>query len=133
MIGLTRAHTRAHLVRATLEGIAYRVRDVLTAMERDAGIPFRILRADGGPTRNSFLMQFQSDILNVPIHVAASSETTARGAGLMAGLGLGWWTLNDIAQSWSGSAIYEPTMSQDQREALYARWQRAVQRAMDWV
>ncbi|HZQ05564.1 MAG TPA: glycerol kinase GlpK [Anaerolineae bacterium] len=133
MIGLTRASTRAHIVRATLEGIAYRVRDVLTAMERDAGIPFRILRVDGGPTRNSFLMQFQSDILNVPIQVAASSETTARGAGQMAGLASGWWSLNDIAQSWSAAATYEPTMNHEQREALYARWQHAVQRAREWL
>lgn len=133
VIGLARASTRAHIVRATLEGIAYRVRDVLTAMERDAGIPFRALRVDGGPARNSFLMQFQADILNVPLHVAAAPETTARGAALMAGLGLGWWTGNDIAQGWRAAATYEPTMSQDQREALYARWQRAVQRALDWI
>lgn len=132
MIGMTRATTQAHVVRATLEGIAYRVRDVLTAMEADAGLAFRILRADGGPAQNSFLMQFQADILNVPIQVAAEGETTARGAGLMAGLGMGWWTLGDITSSWQGAAQYEPRMSQEQREALYARWGRAVARARAW-
>lgn len=132
MIGLTRASTRAHIVRATLEGIAFRVRDVLTAMESDAGIPFRTLRVDGGPARNPFLMQFQADILNVPLQVAATAETTARGAALMAGLGLGWWTLDDIAESWSAAAIYEPNMNEDRRETLYARWQQAVKRAMEW-
>lgn len=132
MIGMTRATTQAHIVRAALEGIAFRVRDVLTAMQADAEIPIRILRADGGPTQNSFLMQFQSDMLNVPIQVAATGETTARGAALFAGLGLGWWSLTDIAQSWRAAATYEPAMSEDQRAALYARWQRAVERARGW-
>lgn len=132
MIGMTRATMRAHIVRATLEGIAFRVRDVLTAMQADAEIQMRMLRVDGGPAQNSFLMQFQSDILNVPIQVAATGETTARGAGLLAGLGLGWWTLQDISQSWQAAAIYKPAMSEDQRAALYSRWQRAVQRAQGW-
>lgn len=132
MIGMTRATTRAHIVRATLEGIAFRVRDVLTAMQTDAEIPIRMLRVDGGPAQNSFLMQFQSDILNVPIQVAATGETTARGAGLLAGLGFGWWTLQDISQSWRAAAIYEPAMDEDQRAVLYMRWQDAVQRARGW-
>ncbi|MCC7163390.1 MAG: glycerol kinase GlpK [Anaerolineae bacterium] len=132
MIGMTRATTRAHIVRATLEGIAYRVRDVLDAMQTDAGIPFRTLRVDGGAAQNSFLMQFQSDILNVPIEVAATGETTARGAALLAGLGLGWWTMQDISQSWQPAAVYEPVMGEDQRAELYSRWQRAVQRAQGW-
>lgn len=133
MIGMTRATTRAHVVRATLEGIAYRVRDVLTAMSKDAGLAFRALRADGGPSQNPFLMQFQADILNVPMQVAATGETTARGAGLMAGLAHGWWTLNDMSASWHASAEYEPSMDAGEREALYARWLRAVERARDWA
>lgn len=132
MIGMTRATTRAHIVRAALEGIAFRVRDVLTAMQADAEIPIRMLRVDGGPAQNSFLMQFQSDILNVPIQVAATGETTARGVGLLAGLGLGWWTWQDILQSWQAAAVYEPAMQEDQRAALYLRWQGAVQRARGW-
>ncbi len=133
MIGMTRATTRAHVVRAALEGIAFRVRDVLTAMASDAGVPFRTLRVDGGPTQNSFLMQFQADILGVPIQVAETGETTARGAALMAGRALGWWTQGDIAASWRASAQYEPRLSADERESLYARWLGAIERAQDWA
>ncbi len=127
--GLTRAHTRAHIVRAALEGIAFRVRDVLAAMTADTGVTIQTLHVDGGATRNSFLMQFQADILNVPVEVAATTETTARGAALLAGLSAGWWNQDDIARSWRATTHYEPKMGESEREALYAEWLRAVQRA----
>jgi len=133
IIGLTLGTSWAHVVRATLEGIAYRVRDVVEAMEADAGVPLQVLRVDGGPTRNPFLMQFQADVLGVPVEVAETTEATARGAALLAGLGLGWWTTGDVAASWRLAARYEPAMSEEERERRYARWRRAVERAREWA
>ncbi|MBI5876750.1 MAG: glycerol kinase GlpK [Chloroflexi bacterium] len=127
--GLTRGSSRYHIVRAALEGIAYRVRDVVAAMQADGQTAPGTLRADGPATRNEFLMQFQADMLGVPVEVAADTETTARGAGLLAGLALGWWTLDDIAAAWRCAARYEPQMRESQREILYAQWLRAVKRA----
>lgn len=133
IIGLTRGTSWAHVVRATLEGIAYRVRDVVAAMEADAGVPVRTLRVDGGPTRNAFLMQYQADVLGVPVEVAEETEATARGAALLAGLGIGWWTTADVAASWRSIARYEPEMDAAERERRYARWRRAVERACGWA
>jgi len=133
IIGLTRGTTWAHLVRATLEGIAFRVRDVVEAMEADAGTPLHVLRVDGGPTRNEFLMQFQADILGVPVEVAEATEATARGAALLAGLGLGWWTIRDVAASWRPAARFDPAMGEVQRQRRYAKWRRAVERARGWA
>lgn len=132
LIGLTRATTRAQVVRAALEGIAYRVRDVVDAMETDTGVPIQTLRVDGGAARNTFLMQFQADILNVPVQVASVTEMTARGAALLAGIGLSWWTLEDVGDSWRAAARYEPGMGEGEREARYAQWRRALDRAGAW-
>ena len=133
IVGLTRGTTRAHLARATLEAIAYQSRDVVDAMSRDAGLPLTELRADGGAVANDFLMQYQADVLGVAVRVPVVSETTALGAAYLAGLGVGFWnSQEEIQQQWQQAALYEPTMSAEQRDALYARWQAAVERAKDW-
>jgi len=130
IVGLTRGTTREHLVRATLEAIAYQARDVVEAMGAEADLQIPLLRVDGGGTANAFLMQFQADILGVPIQVAAVAETTALGAAYLAGLAVGVWRdTADIARRWRPSKTYEPSMSTDQRETLYAGWKRAVERA----
>ncbi len=134
IIGLTRGSTRAHLARATLEAIAYQARDVVEAMGAEADLQVPLLRVDGGGTANAFLMQFQADILGVPIQLAAVAETTALGAAYLAGLAVGLWRdTADIAQRWRAAETYEPSMSNDQRETLYTGWKRAVERARGWV
>ncbi len=134
IIGLTRGTTKAHLARATLEGIAYQVRDVVEAMGAEANLQIPRLRVDGGGTANAFLMQFQADILGIPIQVAAVAETTALGAAYLAGLAVGLWRdTTEIAGHWHAAKIYEPSMSTDQRETLYADWKRAVERAGGWA
>jgi glycerol kinase len=133
LVGLTRGTTRAHLARATLESIAYQSRDLALAMER-AGQPIELLKVDGGGTANQFLMQFQADLLGVPVEVAAIQETTALGAAYLAGLGVGRWDdLPSLGRKWRAARRYEPAMSVDRRELLYARWLRAVDRARGWA
>jgi len=133
LIGLERATTRAHFARAALESIAYQTRDLVEAM-RAAGQPIAVLRADGGSTANRFLMQFQSDVLGIPVEVAATSETTALGAAFLAGLAVGMWdTPDELRRRRAVSARYEPAMSKDERELLYAGWLRAVDRARGWA
>ena len=129
--GLTRGTNRAHIVRATLEAIAYQVRDVVEAMESDTGLRAPVLRADGGASGNSFLMQFQADQLGVPVEVPEMAETTALGAAYLAGLAVGFWEDQEtVARQWRLSRRYEPrTDDQAARDALYAGWQRAVERA----
>ena len=134
IVGLTRGVTRAHLVRATLEAIAYQARDVLEAMEADAHLKVPLLRVDGGGTANKFLLQFQSDILGVPIQRTAVSDVTALGAAYLAGLAVGLWKSTDeIANRWVAAETFEPKMLAEQKEELYAGWKRAVERARDWV
>lgn len=133
IVGLTRGTTRGHLARATLEAIAYQVRDVVEVMGAEAGIQVSLLRVDGGGTANSLLMQFQADILGVPIQRAAVAETTALGVAYLAGLAVGVWRdTGELARQWRVAETYEPKMSADQREALYAGWKRAVERACAW-
>ncbi|HEX8968502.1 MAG TPA: glycerol kinase GlpK [Chloroflexota bacterium] len=133
LIGLTRGTSRAHVVRATLESIAYQSRDLTEAMAR-AGRPVQSLRVDGGGTANAFLMQFQADLLGVPVEVAAVQETTALGAAGLAGLGIGLWPdAGHLAAHWRGAGRFEPRMSVDERETLYQQWQRAVDRARGWL
>ncbi len=132
--GITRGTTKGHLARATLEAIAYQVRDVIDTMRSETGIGIPFLRVDGGGTANSLLMQFQADIMNVPIQVAAIAETTALGVAYLAGLATGLWKNTDeIAKKWRSSATFEPKMSADQRENLYSNWKRAVGRAQGWI
>lgn len=133
IIGLTRGTTKAHLARATLEAIAYQSRDVVDAMSRDAGVPLAELRADGGAVANPFLMQFQADVLGVPVRVPVVAETTALGAAYLAGLGVGFWNSREEIQSqWQQAAEYSPVLAAEERDALYARWQTAVERSRDW-
>jgi len=134
ILGLTRGSSAAHLARATLESIAYQTRDVLEAMQQDAGIELQALRADGGAARNDLLMQFQADILGVPVQRPVVSETTALGAAYLAGLAVGTWrSPADLSRLWALDREYVPTMSVDQRDTMYATWKRATERARSWV
>jgi glycerol kinase len=133
IVGLTRGTTRAHFARAALESMCYQTRDVVEAMERDSRIPLKDLRVDGGAVGNSFLMQFQSDILGARIFVPEVTETTAAGAAYLAGLAVGFWeSRDDIASRLRVARTYEPRMSADERERLHRRWLKAVGRARDW-
>ena len=134
IVGLTGATRREHLVRATLEAIAFQTADVLAGMRDEGGVDVPVLRVDGGGTANSFLMQFQADLLGIPLEVSDVQETTARGAAYLAGLGVGYWTdREEIVRQWRPSRIYEPTMSDDRRAALMTSWHRAVDRSRNWA
>jgi len=133
IVGLTRGTTRAHLARAALESMCYQTRDVVGAMERDSGIELKEVRVDGGAVANSFLMQFQADILGVPVEVPEVTETTAAGAAYLAGLAVGFWRdREEVAARWKVARRYEPRLKEDERERLHRRWLRAVARARDW-
>jgi glycerol kinase len=134
ILGLTRGAKAEHIIRATLESIAYQVRDVLEAMQDDAGIELQLLKVDGGAVANNFLMQFQADILDVPVERPQVIETTALGAAYLAGLAVGFWqSREEIAANWQVERRFEGSMSRQEREALYAGWKRAVGRSRDWV
>src|SRR5205085_12697233 len=128
-VGLTRGCGRAHLARATLEAIAYQTADAVRAMEQASGAPLTELRADGGGTANDWLMQFQADILGVPVVVPEISETTGLGAAYLAGVGTGLWTIDHVRQSWRERRRYEPAMGEDERAARLHDWHRAPERA----
>jgi glycerol kinase len=133
LIGIERGTTRAHVARATLESIAYQTRDLVEAM-RTAGQSIEVLRVDGGGTVNGFLMQFQADVLGIPVEVSAVRETTALGAAFLAGLGVGLWKSPDeLRQRRKVAARYDPAMSADERDDRYAGWLRAVDRARGWA
>ncbi len=120
-------------MRATLESIAYETRDVLEAMRADSGLSVQALRVDGGAVRNDFLMQFQADILDVPVQRPVVTETTALGAAYLAGLAVGYWSSQaEIAAQWALEKTFEPQMPSTERDALYAGWKRAVERAKGW-
>jgi glycerol kinase len=129
IVGLTRGTGRAHLARATLEAIAYQSVDALRAMGEASKRPLSELRADGGATVNAWLMQFQADVLGVPVVVAEIAETTALGAAYLAGVGVGAWTVSDVRDGWRAGARYEPRMGEDERETLLAGWADALNRA----
>jgi glycerol kinase len=133
IVGLTRGATRAHLARATLEAIAYQTVDAVRAMERAAGQPLNELRVDGGATANAWLMQFQADVLGVPVVVPEIAETTALGAAYLAGVGIGSWTLQDVQNGWRERRRFEPAMSDDRRWELLAGWSQALDRAYSHV
>jgi glycerol kinase len=127
VFGLTRGSTREHLVRATLEAIAYQTKDVLTAMELDSKIKLASLRVDGGAVKNNFLMQFQADILGVPVDRPVVNETTALGAAYLAGLAVGYWKdKSQITKSWQLDRKFKPAMDVKTRKDLYTGWQKAV-------
>jgi len=134
IVGITRGTNKEHIVRATLEAIAYQTRDVLEVMSKESKISLRSLKVDGGASMNNFLMQFQSDILGVPVERPKVSETTALGAAYLAGLATGYWQNHEeIAKQWQLDRRFEPKMNIDEREKLYCGWKRAIQRASKWV
>ncbi len=129
IVGLTRGATRAHLVRAALEAMAYQTRDVVESMQRDSGIKAKEIRVDGGATRNDFLCQFQADLLGIPVVRPVITETTALGAAYLAGLAVGFWkSEKEIAKQWQVEKRFEPKMKRSERERLYEGWQEAVAR-----
>jgi glycerol kinase len=133
IVGITRGTKREHIIRATLESICYQTRDVLEAMTSDSGINLTALKVDGGAVANDFLMQFQADILGVPVHRPKVTETTALGAAYLAGLAVGFWANQDeIAAKWQMDKEFSPSMSPEQRAKLYRGWKRAVERALKW-
>jgi glycerol kinase len=134
IVGLSRYNTNAHLARATLEAICYQSRDVVEAMHADSGVTLDVLRVDGGVTANELCMQLQADILGVPVSKPVVAETTALGAAYAAGLASGFWrSTDDLTQNWNEDKRWEPSWSDDQREAGYAMWKKAVTRTFDWV
>jgi glycerol kinase len=131
VFGLTRGTTKEHFVRATLESLAYQTKDVLSAMEADSLITLKTLRVDGGAVKNNFLMEFQSDILNVPVERPKVSETTALGAAYLAGLAVGFWESRDeISKQWVTDQKFVPKMTDKRRSSLYNGWTKAVEAAM---
>jgi glycerol kinase len=134
IVGLSRFNTNAHLARATLEAICYQTRDVADAMAADSGVHLDVLKVDGGATVNDLLMQLQADILGVPVSRPVVAETTCLGAAYAAGLAVGFWDGEDaLRANWREDARWEPTWSEDRREAGYAGWRKAVERTFGWV
>jgi len=130
VFGLTRGTAKEHFIRATLESLAYQTKDVLGAMEADSEISLKSLRVDGGVVKNNFLMQFQSDILNVPVERPAINETTALGAAYLAGIAVGFWESKEaIAKHWNVETRFEPQMDAAEQVSLYKGWQKAVKAA----
>jgi len=133
MVGLTRGTTREHIVRAALDSLAYQTKDVLGAMEADSGIGLKALKVDGGAVTNNLLMQFQADILGVPVERPRITETTAMGAAYLAGLAVGFWKdKEELAGRWRLDRRFESRMEADRRDKLYSGWRRAVARSLDW-
>ena len=133
VVGLTRGTTRAHLVRAAVEAMAYQTRDVVEAMETDTGRRLKELRVDGGAAVMDVLCQLQADLLGIPVRRPRQTETTALGAAFLAGLGAGLWSDSDLAGLWKLDRDFEPAMSRDQADAMQAQWRRAVERSRAWV
>jgi glycerol kinase len=133
IVGLTRGNGRAHLARAALESIAYQAVDAVRAIEEATGARMEELKADGGATANGWLMQFQADVLGIPVVVPEVAETTALGAAYLAGVAVGSWSEADTRSMWREAARYEPRMSRDESESLLADWARAVERSRAWV
>ena len=133
IVGLTRGFNRAHLVRATLESLAYQTHDIARAMERDSGIPIAELKVDGGASANDFLMQFQSDLLGADVYRPRCIETTGLGAAYLAGLAVGYWAnLDDVRANWAIDKTFHPQMNEQYRKALIKGWDKAVKCALMW-
>jgi glycerol kinase len=134
ILGLTRGSTKAHISRATLEAIAFQTRDVVEALDAESGTRLEVLRADGGASRNDLLMQIQADILGRPVMRSASAEATALGAAYLAGFAVGVWRdLDELTAAATFDKTFEPAMSAEQRDGLYAGWLRALERAKGWA
>ena len=133
IVGITGGTTREELVRATIESVAYQVKDNLDVMNKDAQIPIEVMRVDGGMVANNFLMQFQADILGIPVDVPVITETTALGAAYLAALGIGEYkSLDELTSNWKLAKRFEPKMSADERDSLLHKWHRAVERSKNW-
>ncbi len=134
IFGITRGTTKHHIARAALESMAYQVRDAFEVMKRVSGLDLTMIRADGGGSRSDFLMQFQADILGIPVERPVVTETTGLGAAYLAGLAVGYWdSLDDISKNWRMEKRFEPKLSGDRREELYDGWNRAISRAAGWL
>jgi len=134
IVGLTGYINRGHIARATLESTAYQTREVFDAMENDSGVKLKTLKVDGGMVRNELLMQFQADILNVPVVRPCITETTALGAAYAAGLAVGVWkNLDELHELWSMDRSWSPTMMDNERQRLFSGWKKAVTRSFDWI
>jgi glycerol kinase len=134
IVGLSRGSTGAHIARAALEGIAYQVADILLAMTADSGVKLAELRVDGGASKNNLLMQFQADILGIPVVRPSDTETTALGSAYLAALAVGYYkSLEEVAAHWAMDRTFEPKMSADQRQKLQAEWSKALGRAKGWI
>ena len=132
--GLTRGVNKYHLIRATLESLAFQTYDVLTAMEEGSGVKLHALKVDGGACRNNFLMQFQSDIIDAPVHRPECVETTAMGASYLAGLAVGFWSgKEDVIKNWTFDRIFNPSMDPERREQELKGWKQAVQSTLGWA
>ncbi|MGL5426465.1 MAG: glycerol kinase GlpK, partial [Cetobacterium sp.] len=133
IVGLTRGSNKNHIIRATLEAIAYQTRGVLEAMQQDSGIELKALKVDGGASANNFLMQFQSDIIGKEVHRPSTIETTALGAAYLAGLAVGFWNdKNEIKQNWCLEKTFVPAMVEEEKELKYRKWNKAVERSLNW-
>jgi len=133
IVGLTRGANRNHIIRATLESIAYQSKDLIEAMQEDSGIKLAALRVDGGAVANNFLMQFQSDILDAEVHRPRVTETTALGAAYLAGLAVGFWDdKKEITERWTLNRKYQPEITEEKRVKAYKGWKKAVTRAQSW-
>ncbi len=133
IVGITRGFSRAHLVRATLESLAYQTYDIVRAMERDSGIPIADLKVDGGASANNFLMQFQSDLIAADVYRPRCIETTALGAAYLAGLAVGYWSsLDDVRNNWAVNKVFTPELDEEKRRKLLHGWHKAVKCAQLW-
>lgn len=134
IIGLTRGTGRGHIARAAVESIAFQTADLLEAMHSDSGTRLSELRVDGGAVANDTLMQFQADILQIPVVRPKTTETTALGAAYLAGLATGFWrSKDDLAEHWRIDKIFEPKMSPDKADKLKSSWHDAVKRSLNWA
>jgi glycerol kinase len=134
IVGLSRFNNKSHIARAALEAICYQSRDVVEAMAKDSGVDLDVLKVDGGVTANDLCMQLQADILGVPVSKPVVAETTALGAAYAAGLAVGFWRDTDeLRENWNEAQRWTPQWTDDQRQAGYAGWQKAVRRTLDWV
>ena len=133
IFGLSRDTGKEHIIKATLDSLAFQTRDILQAMQKDAGLKLKELKVDGGAAANNYLMQFQADILGVGVERPEVIESTAQGAAYLAGISVGFWKQEDIINNRIIEREFEPEMDAKLREKLYATWQKAVKRSMDWV
>jgi Glycerol kinase len=134
IVGITRGVNKYHIIRATLESLAYQVSDVLTAMKADSGISLASLKVDGGASANNFLMQTQADIINAPVKRPQCVETTAMGAAYLAGLAVGYWgSKEDVIKNWAIDRTFEPSIPEEERVKKIRGWNKAVKYAYGWA